>query len=46
MNPPRPGGLGTDDIWQSSIQPIVDFNGDGVVDADDMCIAALELFSP
>jgi len=25
-------------IWQSSIIPIVDFNGDGIVDSTDMCI--------
>jgi len=34
----RPGGLGGEDIWQVSIEPIVDLNGDGVVDAADMCI--------
>jgi Tol biopolymer transport system component len=38
INPPRPGGLGTDDIWQVSIEPVVDLNGDGIVDASDMCI--------
>lgn len=38
INPPRPGGLGIDDIWQSSIEPIVDLNSDGIVDAADMCI--------
>jgi len=26
------------DLWQVSIVPIVDFNGDGIVDAADMCI--------
>ena len=26
------------DIWQASIIPIIDFNGDGIVDAADMCI--------
>ena len=26
------------DIWQAPIIPIVDFNGDGIVDAGDMCI--------
>jgi hypothetical protein len=26
------------DIWQAPIIPIVDFNGDGVVDSADMCI--------
>jgi len=34
----RPGGVGGDDMWQVSIIPIVDFNGDGIVDAADMCI--------
>jgi len=34
----RPGGLGGNDIWQAPILPIVDLNGDGIVDADDMCI--------
>ena len=34
----RPGGSGAWDLWQSSIIPIVDFNGDGIVDAEDMCI--------
>jgi len=26
------------DMWQSTITPIVDFNGDGIVDAGDVCI--------
>ncbi len=26
------------DIWQAPIIPIVDFNGDGIVDATDVCI--------
>jgi hypothetical protein len=26
------------DIWQAPIVPVVDFNGDGIVDAADMCI--------
>ena len=26
------------DIWQVSIEPVVDFNGDGIVDTADMCI--------
>jgi hypothetical protein len=26
------------DMWQSTINPIVDFNGDGIVDSADMCI--------
>jgi len=34
----RPAGLGGHDIWQVTIIPIVDFNGDGIVDAADMCI--------
>jgi len=32
------GGQGGSDIWQAPINPIVDFNGDGIVDAADMCI--------
>jgi len=36
----RPGGLGGTwgDIYQAPIIPIVDFNGDGIVDSADMCI--------
>ncbi len=34
----RPGGFGGYDIWQAPIIPIVDFNGDGIVDSADMCI--------
>jgi len=36
----RPGGLGGPygDIYQAPILPIVDFNGDGIVDTADMCI--------
>ena len=34
----RPGGYGDDDLYQAPIIPIVDFNGDGIVDAADMCI--------
>jgi Tol biopolymer transport system component len=34
----RPGGLGKEDIWQAPVIPIVDLNGDGIVDAADMCI--------
>jgi hypothetical protein len=33
----RPGGYGGIDIWQAPIIPIVDFNGDGIVDAGDVC---------
>ena len=34
----RPGRLGGHDIWQAAIIPIVDLNGDGIVDSADMCI--------
>ena len=36
----RPGGYGGQwgDIYQSQIIPIVDLNGDRIVDAEDMCI--------
>jgi hypothetical protein len=34
----RPGGQGFDDLWQAPILPIVDLNGDGVVNVADMCI--------
>jgi hypothetical protein len=36
----RPGGYGGPygDIYQADIFPIVDFNGDGIVDSADMCI--------
>jgi Tol biopolymer transport system component len=34
----RPGNSGGVDLWQASIEPIVDLNGDGIVDAADMCI--------
>ncbi len=34
----RAGGVGGDDIWQVSIEPVVDLNGDGIVDSADMCI--------
>jgi len=34
----RPGGYGSEDLWQVPIISIVDFNGDGIVDATDMCI--------
>jgi hypothetical protein len=34
----RKGGSGGHDIWQASIEPIVDLNADGIVDALDMCI--------
>ena len=31
-------GYGDIDIWQAPIIPIVDLNGDGIVDSADMCI--------
>jgi Tol biopolymer transport system component len=34
----REGGQGSYDLWQAPIIPIVDLNGDGIVDAADMCI--------
>jgi len=34
----RSGGYGDFDIWQLSIEPIVDLNGDGIVDSADMSI--------
>jgi len=34
----REGGQGNWDIWQVPIEPVVDFNGDGIVDSADMCI--------
>jgi len=34
----RSGGIGGGDIWQALVIPIIDLNGDGLVDAADMCI--------
>lgn len=34
----RPGGMGGSDLWQAPVIPVVDLNGDGIVDAEDMCI--------
>ncbi len=34
----RSGGIGGFDMWQVPIIPIVDLNGDGIVDSADMCI--------
>jgi serine/threonine protein kinase/Tol biopolymer transport system component len=34
----RPSGFGGYDIWQAPIIPIMDFNGDGKVDAADMVL--------
>ena len=33
-----PGSIGNTDLWQAPIIPIVDLNGDGIVDSADMCI--------
>jgi len=32
----RPGGIGSADLWQAPILPVVDFNGDGKVDIQDL----------
>ena len=32
------GGYGADDIWQIKFTPVVDFNGDGNIDTDDLVI--------
>ena len=34
----RSGGYGGHDIWKVSVEPVVDLNNDGIVDAADMCI--------
>ena len=34
----RPGGVGGQDLWQAKILPVVDFNGDGIVDSVDVCM--------
>jgi len=34
----RSGGTGGYDLWQVPIEPIVDLNDDGIVNAEDMCI--------
>ena len=34
----QPGGVGGVDMWQVPIEPVVDLNGDGIVDSADMCI--------
>ncbi len=33
-----PGGYGQGDIWKAQLIPVVDLNGDGIVDAEDLCI--------
>ena len=34
----RTGGYGSWDIWEAPILPVIDLNGDGIVDSADMCI--------
>jgi serine/threonine protein kinase/Tol biopolymer transport system component len=34
----RSGGSGGYDLWQAEVHPVVDLNGDGIVDCADMCI--------
>ncbi len=34
----RPGAYGSWNIWQVKILPVVDFNGDGIVDGIDICM--------
>jgi Tol biopolymer transport system component len=36
----RPGGVGGQDLWEVPVIPIVDFNGDGVVDLKDFAMLA------
>jgi hypothetical protein len=36
----RPGGAGSADVWQARALPIVDFNGDGNVDGQDVLVMA------
>jgi serine/threonine protein kinase len=33
----RPGGFGNSDLWQVSLVPIVDTDGNGKIDLDDLC---------
>jgi Tol biopolymer transport system component len=33
----RPGGLGSSDLWQVPLVPIVDTNGNGKIDVEDLC---------
>jgi len=33
----QPGGFGNFDLWQVSLVPIVDTNGNGKIDLDDLC---------
>jgi len=34
----RPGGFGSYDLFEAPIIPLVDLNGDGIIDSADMCI--------
>ena len=34
----RPGGSGNSDLWQVPIEPVVDLNGDGMIDSADICL--------
>jgi uncharacterized protein (TIGR02246 family) len=36
----RAGGVGSYDLWQVSINPVVDLNGDGRADSIDICVMA------
>ncbi len=38
FNSNRQGGFGDYDLWEAPIIPVVDFNGDGIVDSADMCV--------
>jgi len=38
FNSTRAGGSGMHDLWQAPFIPIVDLNGDGIVDSADVCI--------
>jgi len=34
----RPGGEGSGDLWQASVVPIIDFNGNGTADIEDLVV--------
>ncbi len=38
FNSNRPSVSGGGNLWQVDVIPIVDFNGDGVVDCEDLCV--------
>jgi hypothetical protein len=40
---PRPGGYGSSDLWMAPIVPLVDFNADGIVDANDEALLTAHL---